>query len=88
MFLKTVRLLVHMSLEKIIVNYYQPSQYQGYDLKKYLLTGMNELYKLFTYNYQKERLDKAIYNIQEAIKDEEKYPSCAMSEIKKVIGEL
>ena len=75
-------------LEKIIVNYYQPSQYQGYDLKKYLLTGMNELYKLFTYNYQKERLDKAIYNIQEAIKDEEKYPSCAMSEIKKVIGEL
>jgi len=53
-----------------------------------LLTGMNELYKLSTYNYQKERLDKAIYNIQEAIKDEEKYPSCAMSEIKKVIGEL
>lgn len=34
-----------------------------------------------------ERLDKAIYNI-EAIKDEEKYPSCAMSEIKEVIGEL
>lgn len=41
-------------LEKIIVNYYQSSQYQGYDLKKYLLTGMNELYKLSTYNYQKE----------------------------------
>ena len=75
-------------LEKIIVNYYQPSQYQGYDLKKYLLTGMNELYKLSTYNYQKERLDKAIYNIKEAIKDEEKYPSCAMREIKEVIGEL
>ena len=75
-------------LEKIMVNYYQPSQYQGYDLKKYLLTGINELYKLSTYNYQKERLDKAIYNIKEAIKDEEKYPSCAMSEIKKVIGEL
>ena len=62
-------------LEKIMVNYYQPSQYQGYDLKKYLLTGMNELYKLSTCNYQKERLDKAIYNIKEAIKDEEKYPS-------------
>lgn len=75
-------------LEKIMVNYYQPSQYQGYDLKKYLLTGINELYKLSTYNYQKERLDKAIYNIKEAIKDEEKYPSCAMSEIKEVIGEL
>lgn len=75
-------------LEKIMVNYYQPSQYQGYDLKKYLLTGMNELYKLSTCNYQKERLDKAIYNIKEAIKDEEKYPSCAMSEIKEVIGEL
>ena len=71
-----------------MVNYYQPSQYQEYDLKKYLLTGMNELYKLSTYNYQKERLDKAIYNIKEAIKDEEKYPSCAMSEIKEVIGEL
>ena len=75
-------------LEKIMVNYYQPSQYQGYDLKEYLLTGMNELYKLSTYNYQKERLDKAMYNIKEAIKDEEKYPSCAMSEIKEVIGEL
>ena len=49
---------------------------------------MNELYKLSTYNYQKERLDEAIYNIQEALKDEEKYPSCAMSEIKEVIGEL
>lgn len=48
-----------------MVNYYQPSQYQGNDLKKYLLTGMNELYKLSTYNYQEERLDKAIYNIKE-----------------------
>ena len=57
-------------------------------MKKYLLTGMNELYKRYTYNYQKERLYKVIYNIQEAIKDEEKYPSCAMSEIKEVIGEL
>lgn len=37
---------------------------------------------------RKKRLDKAIYNIKEAIKDEEKYPSCAMSEIKEVIGEL
>ena len=73
---------------KIIVNYYQSSQYQGYDLKTYLLTGMNELYKLSKYSYQKERLDKAIYNIKEAIKDEEKYPSCAISEIKTVIGEL
>ena len=26
--------------------------------------------------------------IKEAIKNEEKYPSCAMSEIKEVIGEL
>ena len=94
MIIPLLRLLKHWNvsknckLEKIIVNYYQSSQYQGYDLKKYLLTGMNELYKLSTYNYQKERLDKAIYNIQEAIKDEEKYPSCAMSEIKEVIGEL
>ena len=75
-------------LEKIIVNYYQLSRYQGYDLKRYLLTGMNELYKLATYNYQKESLNKAISNIKEAIKDEEKYPSCAMSEIKEVIGEM
>lgn len=49
---------------------------------------MNELYRLSTYNYQKERLDKAIYTMQESIKDEEKYPSCAMSEIKEVIGGL
>lgn len=34
------------------------------------------------------RKDWTRHNIQEAIKDEEKYPSCAMSEIKKVIGEL
>lgn len=49
---------------------------------------MNKLYNLSTYNYQKERLDRAIYNIQAAIKDERKYSSCVMSEIKEVIGEL
>ncbi|MBE5076477.1 SMODS domain-containing nucleotidyltransferase [Anaerotignum lactatifermentans] len=75
-------------LEKIIVNHYQTTRYQGYDLKTYVLTGMNELYRLSKYNYQRERLDKAIYNLKEAIEDEDKYPLCAMSEIKEVIGEL
>lgn len=49
---------------------------------------MNELYKLSTYNYQKERLYKAIYNIQEAIKDEKNILRVQWSEIKEVIGEL
>ena len=57
-------------------------------MKKYLLTGMNELYKLSTYNYQKERLYKTIYNIQEAIKDEKNILRVQWSEIKEVIGEL
>lgn len=75
-------------LEKIIVNYYQSNKYQRYDLKKYLLHGMDALYKLYPCNYQKERLDKAVYKIREAINDEDRYPACAMEEIKEVIGEL
>lgn len=75
-------------LEKVIVNYYQSYQYQGYDLKGYLLTGLKCLYSLVKYNYQKEQLDKAIHNVQEAINDEKKYPSYALKEIKEVIGEL
>lgn len=75
-------------LEKVIVNYYQSCQYQGYDLKRYLLTSLRSLQCLAVYNYQRERLDKAVYNVQEAINDENKYPSCAMKEIKEVIGEL
>lgn len=70
-------------IEKTIVNLYQ-----GYDLKRYLLTGVKSLSGLVEYNYQKEKLDKAIYNVQEAINDEEKYPSLALKGIKEVIGEL
>lgn len=73
-------------LEKVIVEHYQINRYQGYDLKKYLLVGLKSLYKLVEYNYQKENLDKAVFNVQEAINNESLYPSCAMSEIKKVIG--
>lgn len=75
-------------IEKIIVNKYQSCQYQGYDLKRYLLTGLKSLNGLVEYNYQKEKLDKAIYNVQEAINDEEKYPTLALKEIKDVIGEI
>ena len=45
--------------------------------------GLERLYNA------KEKLEFTISNLSEsAIKDEEKYPSCAMSEIKEVIGEL
>ena len=75
-------------IEKTIVNQYQTCKYQGYDLKSYLLTGLKSLSGLAEYNYQKEKLDKAIYNVQEAINDEKEYPSLAMKEIKEVIGEV
>ena len=83
---KNYKIFSSYELEKTIVDYYGQYQYQGYNLKQYLLTGMNELRKLTTSEYQKERVETAINNIQKAIADEELYPYCAMDEIKKVIG--
>lgn len=75
-------------IEKTIVNTYQEYKYQGYDTKEYLLTALNSLYSMITYNSQKERLDKTVNNLKEAIKDQKDYPSLSLSEIKEVIGEL
>lgn len=75
-------------LEKIVVNYYQICQYQGYNLKRYLLTSLKLLGQLAIYDYQKENLNKAIDKLQEAINDESRFPSYAMKIIKEVIGEV
>ena len=44
--------------------------------------------KLPIYEFQRKTLESAISNVQEAINDEEQFPTSAMSELKKVIGEL
>lgn len=75
-------------IEKAIVNYYSMCQYDGYNTKQYLLSALKSIRKLAVYEYQKERLQKAIDNVQEAIEDEDKYPSIALDELKRVIGEL
>ena len=75
-------------IEKAIVNYYSSCQYDGYNTKQYLLLSLKCIRNLAVYEYQKERLQKAINNIQEAIEDEVKYPSLALDELKRVIGEL
>lgn len=75
-------------IEKNIVDYYQSNRYQGYDTKRYLLTALQCLRSLPTYDYQRKNLESAISNVQEAINDEEQFPTLAMSELKRVIGEL
>lgn len=75
-------------IEKNIVDYYQSNRYQEYDTKRYLLTALQCLRSLPIYEFQRKTLESAISNVQEAINDEEQFPTSAMSELKKVIGEL
>lgn len=60
----------------------------AYDTKRYLLTALQCLRSLPIYEFQRKTLESAISNVQEAINDEEQFPTSAMSELKKVIGEL
>lgn len=75
-------------IEKNIVDYYQSNRHQEYDTKRYLLTALQCLRSLPIYEFQRKTLESAISNVQEAINDEEQFPTSAMSELKKVIGEL
>lgn len=75
-------------IEQEIVNHYITTQFQGYNTKEYLLSSLKAIRGLAVYEYQRERINKAISNTEEAIGDEEKYPSIALDEIKRVIGEL
>lgn len=75
-------------LEKKIVSYYSGNQYQGYDTKQYLLTGLKQLQSISMYDFQRKRLEKAIAKVQEAIDDEPHYKTIPYNEIKEVIAEL
>lgn len=75
-------------LEKRIVSYYSIPRYHGYDTKRYLLTGLKQLQSLLMYDFQRDRLDKAIAKVQEAIDDEPKYQYVPYDEMKEVIEEL
>ena len=71
---KTIRLFSSYELEKIMVTLLSMKSISRIRSKKYLLTGMNELYKLSTYIIRKKDWTRQYINIKEAIKDEEKYP--------------
>ena len=75
-------------IEKNIVDYYQSNRHQEYDTKRYLLTALQCLRSLPIYEFQRKTLESASSNVQEAINDEEQFPTSAMSELKKVRGEL
>lgn len=75
-------------IEQQIVAYYSTCRYYGYDTKQYLLTGLKQLNSLVVTSFQRERLDKAISKVQEAINDEPKYLQIPYDEMKEVIAEL
>ena len=75
-------------IEQQIVAYYSTCRYYGYDTKQYLLAGLKQLNSLVVTSFQRERLDKAISKVQEAINDEPKYLQIPYDEMKEVIAEL
>ena len=85
---KNYKAISSYELEKKIVAYYSINRYQGYDTKKYLLSGLKQLQSISMYDFQRERLDKAIAKVQEAIDDEPKYQTVPYEEMKEVIAEL
>ncbi len=75
-------------IEQLVVAFYLTCQYYGYDTKRYLLSGLKQLYPLAEFDFQRERLDRAITKVQEAIDDEPKYKHLFLDEIKEVIAEI
>ena len=75
-------------IEKSIVSYYLSKQYQGYDTKNYLLSGLKQLRYMTMSEFSRERLDTAIDSVRWVINNEKNYPSLSLHEIKHVIKEL
>ncbi len=75
-------------IEKIVINEYSSNRFQGYDYKKYLLTGFKDLYSLCYSDNQRNRLDVAISNVEYAINNELEYPNTSLDKIKKIIKEI
>lgn len=85
---KNYKAINSYELEKKIVAHYSTCQYQGYDTKQYLLIGLKQLESIKMYDFQKERLKKAIAKVKEAIDDEPNYDFVPYDEIKEVITEI
>lgn len=85
---KNYKAISSYELEKKVVSYYSIERYQGYDTKRYLLNGLKQLQSISMYDFQRERLDKAIAKVQEAIDDEPNYQTVPYEEMKEVIAEL
>ena len=85
---KNYKAISSYELEKKVVAYYSIYRGQGYDTKKYFLNGLKQLQSISMYDFQRERLDKAIAKVQEAIDDEPNYQSVSYEEMKEVIAEL
>lgn len=85
---KNYKAISSYELEKKIVSYYVANQHQGYDTKRYLLNGLKQLRSISMYDFQRERLEKAIDKVQESIDDEPNYQTIAYKEMKEVIAQL
>lgn len=85
---KNYKAISSYELEKRIVSYYRLNRYYGYDTKQYLLNGFKQLQSISMANFQRERLEKAIEKVQEAINDEPQYQTVPYEEMKEVIAEL
>lgn len=75
-------------LEAKLASHFSSNHYYFSNTKKYLLEGLKQIKSLASFDLQRERIEKAISKVQEAIDDEEKYPYVSMDEIKEVITEL
>ena len=85
---KNFKAIRSYELEKTIIGYFQSNQYLGYDTKQYLLEGLRQLCSLSMSDYTRERLNKAIAKVQEAIDDEPIFQNVQYDEIKEVIAEM
>ena len=85
---KNYKAISSYELEKTIVNHYYNCQYQGYDTKSYLLTGLESLRIISMSRIVRERLEKAISNVKSAIDFESVNEILSCNYMEKVIDEL
>lgn len=75
-------------IEQKLVDYYSYCRNQGYDTKRYLLTGFLKIYSLVENDGQQKLLDKAITYISKAIEQEYINPGYALDLIRCIIPEI
>lgn len=85
---KNYKAISSYELERKIVAYYSIDRCQDYDMKRYLLNGLKQLQSIPMFDFQRDRVVKAIIAVQEAINDESNYQLLSYKEMKEVIAVL